>query len=181
MPVSEETFLQLALEDTEGHWELYCGVPRRKPGMTATHNETMTRLFGWLFQQLEGSPFTVRSNAGHVRRSAENYFIPDVFVLPTVLMEPQRALMRLETYPEPLPLVVEIWSPSTGEYDVHTKLLEYQRRGDIEIWLIHPYEHLLTAWRRQADGTYAETVYTTGLIHPVALPNVTIDFDRLLA
>ena len=73
----------------------------------------------------------------------------------------------------------EIWSPSTGRYDIQTKLAEYQRRGDIEIWRIHPYERTLTAWRLQPDGSYSETVYRGGVIQPVALPGVTIDIDRL--
>ena len=33
-PMSDEAFEQLALDDPEGHWEMYCGVPRRKPAMT---------------------------------------------------------------------------------------------------------------------------------------------------
>jgi Uma2 family endonuclease len=45
---------------------------------------------------------------------------------------------ELELYVEPLPLVVEVWSPSTGQYDVDEKLPEYQRRGDLEIWRFHP-------------------------------------------
>jgi Uma2 family endonuclease len=89
--------------------------------------------------------------------------------------------MELETYTESLPLVVEIWSPSTGQYDLQTKLHEYQRRGDLEIWRIHPYERTLTAWRRQPDGSYAESTHTNGTVKPVALPNVSIDLDGLFA
>ena len=44
MPVTEQTFKQLALEDPEGHWEMYCGVPRQKPGMTAEHNDLALEL-----------------------------------------------------------------------------------------------------------------------------------------
>jgi Uma2 family endonuclease len=179
MPVSEETFRQLALEDPEGHWELACGRLRRKPDMTAEHNHTMTQLFGTLFRQLEGQRFTVRSNAGHVRHTAESYYIPDVFVIPLELEQAQRASRSLESYDAPLPLVVEIWSPSTGEYDVQTKLREYQRRGDREIWYVHPYERTLTAWVRQSDGSYTETLYTGGVIRPVALPGVETNLDTL--
>jgi pimeloyl-ACP methyl ester carboxylesterase len=48
----------------------------------------MTQLFEPLFRQLDRGPFTLRSNAGHVRRSAENYYLPDVFVVP---IEPESA------------------------------------------------------------------------------------------
>jgi Uma2 family endonuclease len=181
MPVSEQTFRQLALEDPEGHWEMYCGVPQRKPGMTLEHNYAMTELLGTLWQQLDRTQFDVRSNAGHVQHTAQNYFIPDVFVIPVALQTPLRGTRALESYDAPLPLVVEIWSPSTGGYDIEVKLREYQRRGDLEIWRIHPYDHTLTAWRRESDGSYTESRYTGGTVQPVALPNVIVDLDALFA
>ena len=179
MPVSERTFKRVALEDPEGHWELYCGQLRRKPGMTYDHNNVAMNLVFQLMQQVDRAVFQVRHNSGHVRRSSESYYIPDVFVFPTKLAEPLRGRIVLENYREPLPLVVEIWSPSTGDYDIEVKLLEYQRRGDLEIWRIHPYERTLTAWRRQPDGSYVEGVHVGGVLEPVALPNVTIDLDNL--
>jgi Uma2 family endonuclease len=152
---------------------------RRKPGMTYEHNYAMGELFYALRHQLDLSQFEVRTNAGHVSRSPQNYYIPDVFVLPSELTEALRGRRVLETYAAPLPLVVEIWSPSTGDYDVETKLPEYQRRGDQEVWRLHPYERSLTAWRRQPDGSYTEHVQQGGTIQPIALPGVTIDLDAL--
>ncbi len=87
--------------------------------------------------------------------------------------------VKLEVYAEPLPLVVEVWSPSTGDYDHATKLQDYQQRGDREIWLLHPYEHTLTAWRRRPDGSYARTMHRYGLVTPVALPGGRIDLESL--
>lgn len=165
MPMSEAAFRKLALEEPNV-WELHCGVPRQKPGMTAAHNDVTARLFGRLFQQIDEREFRVRANIGHVRRSAESYYIPDVLVVPTDLVRrllPQENV--LEAYEAPLPLVVEVWSRSTAAYDMESKLPEYRRRGDLEIWRIHPYEHTLTAWRRQADGTYTETLITGGVVH----------------
>lgn len=179
MPVSEKTFRQVALEDPKGHWELYCGNLRQKPGMSVEHNQIMSDLHYTLMSQLDRRQFAVRSNAGHVRVPGQSYYIPDVFVIPVELQEPLWGRRQLEWYAAPLPLVVEIWSPSTGEYDVETKLREYQRRGDLEIWRIHPYERTLIAWRRQPDGGYTESSFSGGTLEPVALPNVTIDLDRL--
>ena len=182
MPVSEQAFLRRALEDPSGHWELHCGVMRQKPGMTFEHNHVMSDLFGTLFQQLDPAAFEVRSNSSHVWRSSESYYIPDVSVISIEQTRDQRGTRRLEVYREPLPLVVEIWSPSTGDYDVEVKLGEYRRRGDLEIWRIHPYERTLIAWRRQPDGSYAETVHTGGVVvHPIALPSVAIDLATLFA
>ena len=178
MPVSERTYLQLALEDPN-QWELHCGSLRRKPSMTAEHNHVAWQLSFRLGQQLDSKQFEVRLGMGHVRRSAESYYIPDVFVIPTDLFRPLRGLRNvLEAYDSPLPLVVEIWSPSTGEYDVDSKIPEYRRRGDLEIWRIHPFDRTLIAWRRQSDGSYSET-HAGGIVQPVALPGVTIDLDTL--
>lgn len=179
MPVSEETYRQLALEDDEGNWELHCGRLRQKPAMSVDHNRTMVWLAVDLANQVDRSEFDIRTNTGRVRHSGGSYYIPDVFVVPMELVRPLRGQHSLEYYNQPLPLVVEVWSPSTGEYDVDTKIPEYRRRGDLEIWRIHPYERTLIAWRRQPDGSYTETLYTGGKIQPVALPGVTIDLDTL--
>jgi Uma2 family endonuclease len=179
-PMSDEAFERFALDDPDGHWELYCGVPRRKPAMTFEHNDVAFNLGLSLANQLDRREYRVRANAGRTRRPSRSYFIPDVFVIPRAAFEPKRGHPdRLEAYTEPLPLIVEVWSRSTGKYDVGTKLEEYQRRGDAEIWLIHPYERTLTAWRLRPDGSYDQTVITTGAIQPVALPGVTIDLDAL--
>ena len=179
MPVTERTYLQLALEDPN-QWELHCGHLRRKPAMTAEHNYVGFELAFRLREQLDTSRYHVRNNSGHLRRTSENYYIPGVLVIPTELVRP--LLDRsdvLEAYDAPLPLVVEVWSPSTGDFDVDAKLPEYQRRGDLEIWRIHPFDRTLTAWRRQPDGSYTETLYTGGEVQPTSLPGVTIDLDAL--
>ena len=76
-------------------------------------------------------------------------------------------------------MVVEVWSPSTGTYDVNAKLPEYRRRGDLEVWRVHPFERTLTVWRRQPDGGYVETIYDGGRVQPASMPGVTIDLDVL--
>ena len=178
--VSEQTYQEIALGDDDRIWELHDGQLVEKPGMGAEHNDVLTELVVSLHNQLDRREYRVRSNSARLRYSPANVFVPDVVVVPAALERALRGRPRsLETYPEPLPLVVETWSPSTGRYDVRTKLEHYQRRGDLEIWRIHPYERTLTAWRRQPDGTYAETVHRGGIIRPEFLPNVAIDFDAL--
>ena len=86
----------------------------------------------------------------------------------------------LEVYDQPLPFVAEVWSRSTGDYDIAVKLAVYQQRGDLEIWYMHPYERTLTARRRQSDGSYSEDRYTGGVVPVLSLPGVTIDLDALL-
>jgi Uma2 family endonuclease len=180
MPVSELTYQKVAMEDPEGHWELHCGRLRRKPEMTTEHDATMHNLGFLLYQQLDRREFVVRINTGRARRSATRYYIPDVCVVPARIVH--ELLTRPGTFAvfeDPLALVAEVWSPSTGEYDVTDKLRDYRRRGDLEIWLIHPYERTLTTWRRQADGSYVETLHTEGSIEPLVLPGVRIELASL--
>ena len=179
MPVSERTYKNVALEDPSGRWELHHGQLRQKPLMSADHNRTISRLFGWIFQQVDQSHFEVRSNLGQVRRSSQSYYLPDVHVVPVELVQRQIGTGRLEVFSSPLPLVIEVWSPSTGDYDLESKLPEYQARGDLEIWRVHPYDHTLTAWVRQPDGSYVETLHTGGIVRPAALPEVAVDLDQL--
>jgi Uma2 family endonuclease len=102
---------------------------------------------------------------GRLRISDKNYDVPDMVVVPT---EYESALGRqpksLDAYPEPMPLVVEIWSPSTGDYDIDRKLPEYHVRGDLEIWRLHSRERTLIAWVRQPDGTYLAAVNRGGVV-----------------
>jgi len=179
MPVSEQAYLRRAMQDPDGQWELHRGAMRHKPATSFEHNDVMMDLGYRLRTQLDPERYRVRANAGRVRRSPQNYYIPDVFVIPIELTASQRGTHQLEAYTDPLPLVVEVWSPSTGNYDVEVKLQEYQRRGDLEIRRIHPYERTLTAWRRQPDGSYTETLYRDGRVPCASLPTVTIDLPAL--
>jgi Uma2 family endonuclease len=176
--VTEETYRRLALGNTQ--LELHRGQLREKPGMSVEHGDVADLLATFLRNQVDRGEYRVRENFAKLRRSADTYYIPDVAVIPAAMVRALRARPgSLDAYPDPLPLVVEIWSPSTGDYDIHAKLPDYQQRGDREIWYIHPYERTLTAWRRQPDGTYAETVYRDGIVHPASLPGVAIDLSAL--
>lgn len=172
MPVSEARYRQVALEDPEGKWELVCGHLIAKPAMTTEHEQVARKLARQLILQLSDEEYLVDRDSPRLRVHGGNYRLPDVCVIPVPVIQ-QRLReypAKLEEYEEPMPLVVEVWSPSTGDYDVDTKIPEYQRRGDLEIWRIHPYDRTLTARRRQPDGSYTESMHTTGTIHPAALP-----------
>lgn len=181
MPISEATFERVALEDPEGKWELVCGHLRSKPGMTVEHNSTIRNLIHALLVQIDRRAYTISTESARLQISTGTFYTPDLCVIPRTFEERKRreAPRRVEVYEEPLPLVVEVWSPSTGEYDVEQKLREYQWRRDLEIWRIHPYEKTLIAWQRQPDGSYTETLTRGGAVQPVALPGVTIQLESL--
>ena len=182
MVVSAKIYEQVALEDPNRKWELDCGRLRQKPGMTADHNDVMRKVAIRLGAQLDEREFAVDMNATRLLVSTGSFYIPDVTVIPRSRVRKareQHGRDRLEVYEEPMPLVVEVWSPSTGDYDVETKLREYKLRGDAEIWRLHPYDRTLTTWRLQPDGSYTETLYHGGTVVPIALSNVSIDLDAL--
>ncbi len=182
MPVSAETYERVALEDPEGKWELVCGRLRQKPAMTTEHEDTVERLYRALARQLPATQFAIRTGS-RLRRPGGQYFVPDLFVVLRALSDQRRAAAprTLDVYDTPVLLVVEVWSPSTGDYDVDEKLRDYQARGDAEIWRLHPYDKTLTRWLRQMDGSYREERVTAIEVQPAALPGVTIDISELFA
>jgi Uma2 family endonuclease len=181
MVISVRTYEQMALEDGDEQWELARGVLRKKPGMSVEHNHQAMALVLGLGAQLDLRRYTVSGNSARLRVSTGSFYVPDVCVIPRELeaRARQERPRRLEVYEEPMPLVVEVWWPFTGDYDVMTKLEEYKQRGDAEIWLIHPHDKKLTGWRRRPAGTYSATVFDRGTVEPVALPGVVINLAKL--
>jgi len=129
--------------------------------------------------QLAVEEFHVAHNQARLRIPSGTYYVPDVAVIPVGTMEPHWDETGVETYTESLPLVVEVWSPSTGEYDVETKLREYQLRCDLEIWRLDPRDCSLTAWVRRPDGSYEERRHGRTRVRLAALPAVVVDLDDL--
>ena len=110
--ISNMTYERLALTQPDRKWELWDGYPREKPGMTAAHNDLAVFLGSMLLAQLDRAAYRVRIDAGRLHRPDATYFVPDLFVVPTALVAPLLPLTEtLEVYEQPLPLVVEIWSP----------------------------------------------------------------------
>jgi Uma2 family endonuclease len=180
--LSEEEYRRIALGDPQGQLELHDGLLREKPARSVERGHVMTRFMRLLDSQLDWDAFQLRVGHARLRVTARDYYVPDMVVIPASIEQALRQnLSELDAYPEPLPLVIEIWSPSTGDYDVQEKLPDYQRRGDLEVWSVHPYERTLTAWRQQSNGSYAKTAYRDGVVHPQSLPGVAIDLEVLFA
>jgi Uma2 family endonuclease len=175
--MSEQAYREFALGDKSSQWELVDGHLRERPGMSATHGKVMMRLVVSLANQLDDAAYSVRAQHARLRVSSETYYMPDIAVIPTAFEWPLLVHPNsLDAYADPLALVVEIWSPSTGRYDM---LPDYQHRGDLEIWYVHPVERTLTAWRRRPDGTYSETTYRSGIVLAETLPDIAIDLDTI--
>jgi Uma2 family endonuclease len=179
--MSEQQYRDLALADAHHRWELWDGVPREKPLMSMKHEDVATYLGVTLANQLDRRVFRVNVNGGRARLSERNFYIPDVVVIPAEYKRPFEEDPRaFNAFTQPLPLVVEVWSPSTGDYDFTAKLQGYRQRGDEEIWFIQPYERTLTRWLRQEDGNYVQETFRGGTVTVFSLPGVVVDLDVLL-
>ncbi len=179
--INEREYRELALNEADRPWELWDGVPREKPPMSMKHADVGAYLGIALANQLDRREYRVNFNDGRARISERIYFIPDIAVIPAAYKTPFEDDPRsLNAFAEPFPLVVEVWSRTTGAYDYATKLQGYRERGDAEIWYLNPYSRTLTTWRRQPDGRYTEEMYHGGAVPVAALPGVTIDLDALL-
>ena len=179
MPVSEATYRQLAVEDREGAWELVCGELRQKPGMTMEHNSVGRELAFALYSALSGEMYSVDYDSARLRLPDGTHYIPDVVVIPRAAQAGHRGESGVEAYPEPMPVVVEVWSPATGDYNARTKLAGYAQRGDAEIWLVDTRDRTVTASVRQRDGSYLSTVHRRGAVPVASLPGVVVDMDRV--
>ena len=179
--LSEQDFEAFLLSGIEGHWELHDGVLVEKPGMSWDHQNVALELGHQLRLQLPKNRYRIQLES-RVRRPEATVLQPDVMVIPDDYGDEFRNQPgRLAIFSRPLPLVAEIWSVSTGNYDVMAKLPIYMQRGDAEIWLIHPYEKTVTSWRRQPDGTYLASEHVAGVVELAALPGVVIDVAELFA
>ena len=78
--------------------------------------------------------------------------------------------------------IAEVLSPSTANYDRTAKLRAYERAGVPEVWLIDVADRTV-AIHRMAAGHYARAVLLQlrGQTAIIAVPGVSIDWDRLLA
>ncbi|MFN8592287.1 MAG: Uma2 family endonuclease [Thermomicrobiales bacterium] len=176
--MSEQEYEAFVGSGVDGQWELHDGRLVEKPGMSWRHLDIAFELGHLLRNQLDRAEYRVFVE-GRVRRPTATIFIPDVLVVPTAYGAHLVDDPRLAIFSDPLPFVAEVWSPSTGDYDVETKIPIYRQRGDREIWRIHPYERTLTRWVRQPDERYVASSHRSGIIALAALPGVIIDLDRL--
>lgn len=180
MALSAEQYEHLILSDPDETWELVDGRLREKPTMTIGHEDAALELVFTLMSKLDRREYRVGHNGSRTKRAEHSYFVPDVVVFRVADIAAAVANPRaVDAHAVPAVLVVEVWSPSTGDYDIAGKLPEYRDRGDLEIWLLNPFERTLTVWRRQPDGTYSEVMVHGGTITPAELPGVTIDLDAL--
>ena len=189
MPLSEELYSAVVFADDDTTWELHRGRLRRKPEAGVPHNRATHHLSFALHRHLPEREFDARVNAGRLRWREDKYhltiLVPDVFVFPAAYADDLLGRYDvLEIYDLPVPFVAEVWSPLMDPFDPfpdEKRIEVYRRRGDREIWWLHPGDRTVVAWRWQPDGSYSEETVTGGILRPAFLPNIAIDLDEFFA
>jgi Uma2 family endonuclease len=171
--ISDQEFERFVLSGVEGTWELHAGRLMEKPALDGIRGTVVTRLARQLLAQLDAAEYEVRVNDGYVRATRDTILVPDLFVAPAAPDQLNSVRTTSHFRTEPMPLLVEVWTPDRDCGDADARILTYQQRGDREIWLIRPDDRTLTTWVRRLDGTYAETIYQSGAPWPAVGVSIT--------
>lgn len=98
MPMTERAHLKLVMDNPERRWQLIDGEAVCRPAMTSKHEDITAYLGGYLIARLDRTEYRVQIAGSRVRSSAADYFVPDVFVAPTVLVLPQEDVIAPEAF-----------------------------------------------------------------------------------
>ena len=183
MAISFRTYAQLALEDAEGRWELMGGHPRRKPPESFQHGALIDGLIEQLVPLLRGSDYRLSVNHARLMIDQDHILLPDLAVVPRAVSA--RAVRErpnaLETYHTSLPLLIDVWTPATAEFNVEARIPEYRRANAEEIWLVHPAARAVTVWVRRTGGAYQEAIRVAGTLTAVRVPGLALDITALFS
>src|SRR5262245_11040104 len=128
--MSPEEYEHLALGEAGRGWELVNGRLREKPSMSIAHEFMSYDLAVFLTNHLPRDRYRVHHDSAKLKRADRSYYIPDVAVTSPSGADLLRADPHaLNLHVDPVLLVVEVRSPSTGDYDLETKIRAYQDRG----------------------------------------------------
>jgi Uma2 family endonuclease len=154
------------------------------PAPSLTHQDVVGELHYQLRASLEGkpcrayvAPVDVRlPKEGEADNEVDTVVQPDVFIVCDRRKLDERGVRGAPDW------VAEVLSPTTAKHDQMTKLPAYERARVPEVWLIHPIDHTLSIYRREAARYGRPTILELkGQTSISAVPGVTIDWDRLLA
>lgn len=116
------------------------------------HSKPHSRIVGWLFNYVAGTPGTDFGDNAMVRLDRENEVQPDAFLRIHEAVGGQSRVDKddyLEGAPE---LIVEV-AASSAAYDLHEKLRVYRRNGVQEYLVLLAYEQE-TRWFQLVEGEY---------------------------
>lgn len=157
---------------------------REPPSPTRTHQEIVGELFLQIYRALEGrstrvyvAPLDVRlPKSTEADDLVDTVVQPDVFIVSDLRKVDERGVRGAPDW------LAEVLSPSTARHDEVIKLPAYERAGVREVWLVRPIELTVAIYKAEA-GRYgpATILELKGQTRLTAVPDVTIDWDRVIA
>lgn len=183
-PHAEFTYADYLTWPDEERWEIIDGVAYdMTPPPLRVHQRILLRLAFFLEGFFEGkscevniSPFDVRiPEKDEEDEKIRTVVQPDI----SVVCNPEKLDDQgCRGAPD---LVIEILSPSTASYDAIVKRRRYERAGVKEYWLVDPANRIVTALKRQPDGTFGRVAYSSADDHLATdlFPGLDIDLSRV--
>jgi Uma2 family endonuclease len=157
---------------------------REPPSPTVLHQGFVLELARQAAGALEDKPFRVCVAPLDVRlpRGSEEDNLVDTVVQPDVFIVTDLQKLDARGVRGAPDWIVEVLSSGTARHDQCVKLPVYERAGVREVWFIHPVDLTLTIYNLEA-GCYGRPIVVgiKGKTRLTAVPDVTIDWDRLLA
>ncbi len=157
--------------DDDRRWEIIGGEAyAMSPAPSVRHQLVQTGLLVQIHGRLAGRPCRAIPSPVDVRLSDQDVVQPDIIV---VCDPGQDHRTHIEGPPS---LVIEILSPSTGQYDRVVKMDLYARAGLPEVWLVTPFPQSVEIFRLDGDGYRRHAAYThTQTLTSPTLPEIKVD------
>lgn len=165
---------------SDGDYEIIEGVLYVAPRPRPRHQIVAGELFAILRQHTreQGLGF-VLPDADLIIDEQNTYVSPDLMYFTAERFAQIDPTQMIRVRPD---LVVEITSPTSGEYDRRTKHRLYADLGVPHYWIVDPERTALAEFVLRLDGNYEErTVAVTGSFEPVLFPGLNINLAAIIA
>jgi Uma2 family endonuclease len=156
---------------------------REPPAPGRLHQEIASELHGQALHALRNKPYRVYAAPFDVRlpKSTEEDDLVDTVVQPDVLIVSDLRKLDARGMRGAPDWVAEILSPCTASHDQIVKVPAYERARVPEVWLIHPFDRLLSIYQLEAGCYRRPTILELkGQTQIKTIPAVTIDWKRVL-
>ena len=175
---------RLTLEDygklpDDQDYEIIDGVLHVSPRARPKHQKIASEFLFLLMIEQKRGVGTVVPDADLIVDDRNTYVSPDLMFFAGSRFAAVNPNEMLRIIPD---LVVEVLSPSTGDYDRTTKRDLYERLGVRHYWTVDGDRRALVEHVLQADGTYRErTVRAPEVFRPELFPDLEINLTQVLA
>jgi Uma2 family endonuclease len=166
MPLKERddrtyTYRDYLTWPADERWELLAGrAVYIGPAPSDAHQRVVGELFRQIANQLIGhrcqvrtAPYDVRLDAGELAENGRSVVQPDILLVCDADKLDERGCKG------PPDWIIEVVSPSTAGRDYIAKRRLYERFGVREYWIVHPVDKVVTAYRLNETGAYAEPAF----------------------